>query len=612
MNKLIITNIKIANYRSVVNLDININEENRFISFCGANNVGKTNILNAMALYFDKTIYIPEKDCPYHKFYGTQGGNYQPKITITFQDNSDKYQIIKDWNLTKKQRKDSDVLFHIYGKKNKDKLTSSEASNVIKKINFFYLTSINISFPETIKYIMNSDIIDLETSRTRLAGKKKEMKEAIEKILGDLQSLLDGLGSSISPLLERYKEGWGLAFDLPKEVNTFRDLMIAEVDFYIKDKSNSKAIDAKGSGLQRLCHILMHFRIIDKLNQKKESVIVAIDEPDVYLHSGLQKKLLEDINKYIEKNQIFITTHSPIFIDTVKLSNVFLLDQKIEEDVEFARGKRKTIENKKFNVVSTELVNFNESNGISRLKEYLGIEDKDSLLFDKYNLLVEGEEDKIYISKLMTHFKIEVPNIISCNGANNITKYLEFYESIAEKGNKNKFIVILDDDEKGRDIFRSIKKEKYNNIIVEKKFIITYSGYEAKKDQNGYSSANIEIEDFIKPEILCHLVNKILPDKNLEKLSKNDIKDISINIKKPAFRNNGILNLLENKKNELNPDSGQNIKMCGSGVKGGMANLFNRLDKELITLIGNTDDNNNEYIVNFLNDISSKVKNTLF
>ena len=479
-----------------------------------------------MALYFDKIIYTPKKDCPYHKFYGTQGGNYQPKIAITFQDDKDKYQITKDWNLTKKQRKDSDVLFKIYGKKNKAKLTFSDASNIIKKINFFYLTSINISFPETIKYIMNSDIIDLETGGSRLSGKKGKMKEEIEKILSDLQELLDVLGSSISPLLERYKEGWGLAFDLPKEVNTFRDLMIAEVDFYIKDKSNSKAIDAKGSGLQRLCHILMHFRIIDKLNKKKESVIVAIDEPDVYLHSGLQKKLLEDINKYIEKNQIFITTHSPIFIDTVKLSNVFLLDQKIEEDVEFARGKRKTIENKKFNVVSTELVNFNESNGISRLKEYLGIEDKDSLLFDKYNLLVEGEEDKIYISKLMTHFKIEVPNIISCNGANNITKYLEFYESIAEKSNKNKFIVILDDDEKGRDIFRSIKKERYNNILVEKKFIITYSGYEAIKDQSGYSNANIEIEDFIKPEILCHLVNKILPDKNLKKLIQKRYQEI--------------------------------------------------------------------------------------
>ena len=598
--------------RKLSNLDIKINEKNDLVSFCGANNVGKTNILNALSLFFDKIDYIPEKDCPNHKFYGTQGGSYQPKITITFKDDTGQYQITKDWNITKQTRKKADILFTISGKKNMNKLTDSESFSFLKKINFFYLSSINVSFPETIKYIMNSDIIDLETSGTRMRGKKKEMKEEIEKILKDLQSLLDTLGSAISPLLERYKEGWGLAFDLPKEVNTFRDLMIAEVDFYIKDKSNSKAIDAKGSGLQRLCHILMHFRIIDKLNQNKESVILAIDEPDVYLHSGLQKKLLEDINKYIDNNQIFVTTHSPIFIDTIKLSNVFLLDQKVEENKEYVRGKRKTAENKKFNVVSTELVNFNESNGISKLKTYLGIDDKDNLLFDKYNLLVEGEEDKIYLSKLMTHFNIEVPNIISCNGADNMIKYLEFYESMADKSNKNKFVIILDDDQKGRDVFRQINHLKYKNIIIEKKYIITYSGYEPKKDQNGNSNANIEIEDFIKPEILCHLVNELLLKNKLRKFSHKDIQEITRNIKKPAFQNAGILALLENKKNALNPDDGQAVTISGGPIKGGMAHLFNRLDNDIITLIGGNKDTDNQYIVNFLNEISGKVKDTLF
>ncbi|MDD3775365.1 MAG: AAA family ATPase [Sulfurovaceae bacterium] len=117
MNKLMITNIKIANFRSIINLDIKIDEKNGFVSFCGANNVGKTNILNALSLFFDKIEYIPEKDCPNHKFYGTQGGSYQPKITITFKDNIDSYQITKDWNLTKHTKKDSDILFNISGKK---------------------------------------------------------------------------------------------------------------------------------------------------------------------------------------------------------------------------------------------------------------------------------------------------------------------------------------------------------------------------------------------------------------------------------------------------------------------------------------------------------------
>lgn len=46
MNKFLITNIKIANFRSIINLELKIKDKESFISFCGANNVGKTNILN--------------------------------------------------------------------------------------------------------------------------------------------------------------------------------------------------------------------------------------------------------------------------------------------------------------------------------------------------------------------------------------------------------------------------------------------------------------------------------------------------------------------------------------------------------------------------------------
>jgi len=588
-----IKKFKISNFRSIVKLEIKIDENNNFICFCGANNVGKTNILNALSLFFGKSDYDPEKDCPNHKFFGTRGGHYQPKIEVVFKDNKDIYQITRDWNKNKEE---------FSGKKNKNKLSAKEVSDFINKINFFYLPSINMSFPEAIKYIMNSDIIDLETGKTRMSGKKGEMKNAIEKVLGDLKFILDSLGEHISPLLDKYKEGWGVAFDISSEVNSFRDLMIGEIDFYIKDKSNSKAIDAKGSGLQRLCHILMYFRIIEKLNEKKQKVILCIDEPNVYLHSGLQKKLLEDIKEKSLKNQIFITTHSSIFIDTIKLSNVFLLDQKIEEK-QYQRAKRKT-EDKKFNAIETHLVNFGEANGISTLKNYLGIDDKDNLLFDKYNILVEGDDDKIYLSKLMSHFGIAVPNIIPCNGADNIIKHLEFYNSMADSQSESHFLAILDNDAEGRKVDEKIKPQNYTNIKVEKKFIIANSGFVPPKNRKGTCNADIEIEDFLKPAIVCYLVNEILKKKSLKYFSKKNVDDISTQITQPAFQNNGILALIENKKNELNPTTGQSIQINGEGVKWGMANIFNNLDNNLIGMIGDINDSENVHIKNFLEEIA--------
>jgi len=602
---MLIKKIKISNYRSIVKIEIKVDEKNNFICFCGQNNVGKTNILNALDLFFNKSAgYIPEKDCPNHKYYGTRGGSYQPKIEIDFFDGTDNYKITKDWN-KKLSDKEGEKLYKISGKKNKNELNEKDIEKLLQKINFFFLPSINVSFPEAIKYIMNNDVIDLETGQTRMSGKKGEMKKKIEEVLNDLKSILNLLSNDISPLLHKYKEGWGVAFDLPTEVNTFRDLMIGEVDFYIKDKSNSKAIDAKGSGLQRLCHILMYFRIIEKLNDKKEETIVCIDEPDVYLHSGLQKKLLEDIKNKSQNNQIFITTHSPLFIDTIKLSNVFLLDQKVEEK-EYQRAKRKN-SNLKFNAIQTHLVDFNESSGVSTLKNYLGINDKDNLLFDKYNILVEGEEDKIYLIKLLQHFNLNIPNIISCNGADNVIKYLDFYNSIADNNSDVFFLVLLDNDQKGREIKNKIRTDNYKNLKIEIKFIISFSGFSPTIDKNSNSNANIEVEDFLDPQIICYLCNKILKHKKLQEFKKKDIDQICNNITKSAFQNNGILELLEAKKNELNPNDGQNIKINTSekgGFKSGIANIFNQLDKSIINLIGESNDTKNEKILNFLKEIA--------
>jgi predicted ATP-dependent endonuclease of OLD family len=603
-----INKIKISNFRSIVKLELKIDENNNFISFCGANNVGKTNILNALGLFFNKLEYIPEKDCPNHKYYGTRGGSYQPKIEIEFKsENADLYKITKNWSKIVSEKDVGEMPYELLGFKNKEKLTDRAIEDILKKINFFFLPSINLSFPEAIKYIMNSDIIDLETGRSRMSGRKGEMKLAIERVLSDLKSILDSLSDNISPLLEKYKTGWGVAFDLPAEINTFRDLMIGEVDFYIKDKSNSKAIDAKGSGLQRLCHILMYFRIIEKLNEKKQSAILCIDEPDVYLHSGLQKELLKDIKEKCKNNQIFITTHSPIFIDTLTLSNVFLLDQKIESK-EYQRAKRKN-SSLRFNAIETHLIDFNESSGISTLKNYLGINEKDNLLFDKYNLIVEGEEDKIYFSKLMKHFGLSIPCIIPCHGADNVTKYLDFYNSIADKQHGIRFVVVLDNDTKGRDVAKKIKSGNYQNIAVEKKFIISYSGFDPQVDRNGNCGANIEVEDFLDPKIVCYLANKILKQKGLTDLKKKDIDFICSNIIKPAYQNNGLLSILENKKNELNPNNGQDLKIDSNGdnktgFKSGIANIFNQLDQGIISLIGDREDPKNASIFKFLSEVS--------
>ena len=54
---LIITKVEIKRYRSINDLVINIDESHNIVTFCGQNNVGKTNILRAIALFFNKMTF---------------------------------------------------------------------------------------------------------------------------------------------------------------------------------------------------------------------------------------------------------------------------------------------------------------------------------------------------------------------------------------------------------------------------------------------------------------------------------------------------------------------------------------------------------------------------
>lgn len=113
--------------------------------------------------------------------------------------------------------------------------------------------------------------------------------------------------------------------------------------------------------------------------------------------------------------------------------------------------------------------------------------------------------------------------------------------------------------------------EKFMKILVEfillKKFL---GNSEIKLDKN---RNNHEIEDLIYPEIICHLVNKIL----------NKFTQISSNAVRKNFStfisSNGILNLIENEKNEKNLENGDKISFISSGentneIKKGMARMF--------------------------------------
>ena len=76
-----IREILIERFRSIINMNLKIDEESNLIAICGQNNVGKTNLLRAINLFFNPEQYDPKIDMPRIK-YATGGGAIHPKLTL--------------------------------------------------------------------------------------------------------------------------------------------------------------------------------------------------------------------------------------------------------------------------------------------------------------------------------------------------------------------------------------------------------------------------------------------------------------------------------------------------------------------------------------------------
>ena len=116
------------------------------------------------------------------------------------------------------------------------------------------------------------------------------------------------------------------------------------------------------------------------------------------------------------------------------MKNIVLLDA-------IAHKKPSVRKKREISVVETRKIDIDNENGYEIICENLGIEKAEYNILSKKNILVEGNCDKKYLEGLMKYFGLEVPNIISVNGANNIIKFLEFYESYYK--NINQYVYYL-------------------------------------------------------------------------------------------------------------------------------------------------------------------------
>lgn len=584
-----IVNCSINRYRSILSMSMNINSELNLIAICGQNNVGKTNTLRAINLFFHPETYAPEVDMPKIKN-ATGGQSIHPKIEITFWDDqkSKYYTICRNMkNYSESNPKDSltGFSFELHGKKKKNKsnLHIDTILSFLEKIEFVYIESINTFIPELIEKITEG-IIDVEYDKSRFSQSKRQLKEAYDTYVDGLTSILETFADNISNTFRCFRENWKVQFVVPKNSETFRDLISEDVRLSLDDNGSIGVLD-KGAGLQRLATIILNFEMLARISRNKSS-IVCIDEPDAYLHEGLQRKLKALFDEKGNSMQLFFTTHSKVFINEYNMRNVFLLDSKYYE--QYSVRKKKNI-----NVIETVLVNIYDQIGYDKICSHLGIEAVTYELLQRNNLLVEGNCDKKYLTEMFNFFELPCPNIESLNGADNAIKFLEFYDSYYRNNTtqyKPKIKVVFDNDIKGREVYSRIRTKTYNHIDVVAMLLQNHTNSAKLEIEN--NNTNNEIEDFLYPDVIVYLINAILEKKSMTNLNSSVV---CRKIHTASFATKGILELCEYEKNSNNPENGAELSFVSSGIqtnriKESLAGMFNlKANKILLSLLSECD-----------------------
>lgn len=244
----------------------------------------------------------------------------------------------------------------------------------------------------------------------------------------------------------------GMSISLPKKRNTFEKGLI----MFCEEDRIPREISSAGFGFQIWLQLLTH------IVRSKDSALVVVDEPEIYLHPDLQHKVLH-LLRHTNANTV-IATHSVEIINSVEPSDVVLIDKR-------NRSAKRISDLVGLQAVSNLLGSGQniELTRLARGKKILFVEGKDIKLLSK--LAKIAKFDFLFSDSQITIIPIEGfsqhERIIHTNWA--FSKIL---------GEELKIAVLLDrdyrDNEEVSDISKKLSKEVECVHILKKKELENY------------------------------------------------------------------------------------------------------------------------------------------
>lgn len=444
-----IESIHIHNFRSIEDATVNLGDYSLLV---GANNSGKSNLIDALRIVYEKGLKYEEvRDFP--KF---PTGDKESWVDIQFILNAEEYQNLKDEYRQPDNRLRVRKYFKSTAKGSDNKVKSGVygyVGDTISDEHFYGAKNIQQGKLGDIIYIPAASRLDDHTKLTGPSALRDLLNEIVKKLIQESTSFKE-LSSrfedftrgfkaertaddkSLTGLegdLNEYIEEWGTTCALNINPISEADIVKNLVSFDLSEEGLEGKMEASqyGQGFQR--HLI--FALIRTASKYQSSVtqtgkkefhpnmtLLLFEEPEAYLHPTQQSALcrsLKSISKP-EGHQTLITTHSPNFvshncndlpslirlcrqekrtiigqISTTQLTTIFSANQEIA-DIVAGSGE------------AMDADDLNED--MEAIKYFLWLNpDRCGMFFARQVLLVEGPTEKILLNYLFDTGKIETP-----------------------------------------------------------------------------------------------------------------------------------------------------------------------------------------------------------
>jgi len=437
-----LVNFSVTNYRSITKAH-KINLQNITV-LVGRNNEGKSNILMALNVAMETMMQHANHANVHERLYDWQRdfpvqlqqrkNNLDSVFRLNFRLNHDEN---TEFFRTTGIRSNEDIPIELkYGQDNRAKITvpkkgSSSFNDKSEKVTAFICERIAINYIQAVRTEdMAMDVIHrlISTELSKLYD-NEEYKSAEQTIYNLQEAVYNDIANRIlAPLQEFLPQLTDVEIKSRGRRLVWRGFR-NDVDVILNDGTPTSIL-YKGDGIKSLVSLA----ILKESKNEIGASIIAIEEPESHLHPEAIHSLVNVINGISENHQVIITTHNPLFVQRNNISNNIIVDH----------GTAKPAKN------------------IKEIRELLGVLPEDNLINASHVLVVEGEDDKIALNKILSSLSPTIKDALIKNklviqplaGATNLN-----YELSRLRSYVCRYFVFLDADEAGYDAAeRAIEK----------------------------------------------------------------------------------------------------------------------------------------------------------